>query len=136
MTLSREEMKKQAIECLHSLEIKKSYIKEFTEENKIYLFENCGGAVVEPDVKQKIEEIEQKTGCLVYAVEKSGQLYSFLLVSEYPEDAQYSVMKWGTFADNNLYKAYAYVWDRVEEFLSEFGMVALVAWGGGIKRIY
>lgn len=136
MTFSREEMKKKAIEYLQLLEIKKSYVKEFIEEDEVHLFEHCAGIDAALDVKNKIEEIEHKSGCLVYAGEKSGQLYSFLLVSEYPEDAQYNVLKRGKIADSNLYKAYAYVWNRKEEFLSEYGMVTLMAWNGGIKRIY
>ena len=62
--------KEKAIEILKQLDIYKPYIDGFREEDKVCFFENFGGFWIdqEPEAYKKMQEIEQKHGCKVYAV--------------------------------------------------------------------
>ena len=59
-----------------------------------------------------------------------GECYSFLIVSDYPEE-------WDDLMndDGNRHCAYAYVWNKDDEWCSEFGDIIVQSFGGGIKRV-
>ena len=59
-----------------------------------------------------------------------GELYDFLIVTDYPEE-------WDTlvYSQGNRHTAFAYVWNKDDEWCSEFGSVTLQSFGGGIRRI-
>ena len=84
--------KEKAIELMKRLDIYKPYIKGFRESDKVCFFEGFGGFWIdqEPEVYAKMKAIEKKYGCLVYAVTHEftpfGECYSFLIVSDYPEE--------------------------------------------------
>ena len=84
--------KEKAIELMKRLDIYKPYIKGFRESDKVCFFEGFGGFWIdqEPEVYAKMKAIEEKYGCLVYAVTHEftpfGECYSFLIVSDYPEE--------------------------------------------------
>ena len=86
-------------------------------------------------IAKKIIEIKEKRDCVVYAVTKEKikdyEMYSFLTVSPYDEDWQYSIRT----LDNVHYSVSAYVWNTVDEHLSEFGMILIKSFGGGIERL-
>ena len=136
MNITRENKKEKAIEILEKLGIYKPYIEGFKEENQVCFFENFGGYWVfqEPEIEAKMREIEEKHDCLVYAITHEftefGECYDFLIVTDYEEewdDLIYPCMK-------NTYGAFAYVWNKTDEWCSEFGSIGIRCFGGGIRR--
>ena len=86
------------------------------------------------ELEQKIKEIEEKHNCTVYAITHDytefGECYSFLIITDYKEEWEYSLEN----AKNGFY-AFAYVWNKDDDYCSEFGTIAIKSFGGGIKRI-
>ena len=136
MNIEREIKKQKAIEYLKKLDIYKPYIKGFKEDNNVCFFENYGGywAWQEPDLMKKVKELEEEHNCLVYAITHEytsiGEMYSFLIVTDYEEEWDTLLEKYG-----NQYYAFAYVLNKDDDDCSEFGTVALSSFGGGIRRI-
>lgn len=128
--------KEKAIELMKQLNVYKPYIDGFRDEDKVCFFEGFGGFWIdqEPEVYKKMQEIEQKYDCKVYAVTHEltafGECYSFLIVTDYPEE-------WDTlvYTEGNRHTAFAYVWNKDDDWCSEFGSVTVQSFGGGIKRI-
>lgn len=130
--------KELAIECLEKLDIYKPYINKFKSKAGIpCFFENFGGFYVdqEPEIYNKVKEVESKYSCLVYALTHEltdfGETWSMLCV---PRDAESIYDCLMTYSDNSYY-AFSYVWNKSEEMFSEFGDVLVRCFGGGIKRI-
>ena len=125
-----------AIKYLKQLHIYKPYIKAFEEEDKVCFFEEFGGFYIdeEPELKEKKFEIESEHGVLVYAITHEftdfGECYSFLIVTQYPEEWDSLVISQG-----NRHSAFAYVWNKDDDWCSEFGSIGLQNFGGGIRRI-
>ena len=128
--------KEKAIELMKEMNIYKPYIDGFRDEDKVCFFEGFGGFWIdqEPEVYAKMKAIEKKYGCLVYAVTHEftpfGECYSFLIVSDYPEE-------WDTlvYTQGSRHTAFAYVWNKDDEWCSEFGNIVVRSFGGGIKRV-
>ena len=59
-----------------------------------------------------------------------GEMYSFLIVTDYEEEWDTLLEKYG-----NQYYGFAYVWNKDDDMCSEFGTIALSSFGGGIRRI-
>ena len=132
----KQQQKAKAIEIMKQMDIYKPYIEGFKNEDKVCFFEQFGGFWVyqEPEVEAKMKELEKEYGCTVYAITHEfthfGECYSFLLVSKYKEEWDMLV----TSEKNNHY-AFAYVWNKDDDYCSEFGTVVVKSFGGGIKRI-
>ncbi len=128
--------KEKAIEILKQLDIYKPYIDGFREKNKVCFFENFGGFWIdqEPEAYKKMQEIEQKHDCKVYAVTHEftdfGECWDYLIVTAYPE-------KWDNlvYKNGNMFSAFAYVWNKTDEWCSEFGNIGIQSFGGGLRRI-
>ena len=128
--------KEKAIELMKEMDIYKPYIDGFREKDKVCFFEGFGGFWIdqEPEVYKKMQEIEQEYDCKVYAVTHEitafGECYSFLIVTDYPEE-------WDTlvYTRGSRHTAFAYVWNKDDDWCSEFGSVTVLSFGGGIKRI-
>ena len=128
--------KEKAIELLKELDIYTPYIEGFKERDKVCFFENFGGFWIdqEPEVYAKMKDLEKKYSCLVYAVTHEftefGELYDFLIVTDYPEE-------WDTlvYSQGNRHTAFAYVWNKDDDWCSEFGSVIVESFGGGIRRV-
>lgn len=130
--------KEKAIECMQQLNIYKPYIKKFENDGTVTLFEGFGGYYIneeqESEVLNRIKEFEAETGSLVYAVTHEkfefGECYSFLCISKYEKDWDYSV-------ENTPQGSYvfSYVWNKDDDMCSEYGTIVVVSFGGGIKRI-
>lgn len=128
-----------AITCLETLDIYKPYINKFKSKAGIpCFFENYGGFYVdqEPEIWDKIKEVEEDTGCLVYAVTHElsnlGETWSMLCISKYSnalEDHLVSTSKPGQFY------AFSYVWNKTSPDCSEFGDIVVQSFGGGIRRV-
>ena len=99
-------------------------------------YENFGGFWVdqEPELYAKMKEIEKRYNCLVYAITHEfadfGECYDFLIVTEYKEE-------WPELVESNgrMHSAFAYVWNKTDDWCSEFGSVTVQSFGGGIRRI-
>ena len=127
--------KEKAIELLKKLDIYKPYIQGFRERNQVCFFENYGGfwADQEPELYAKMKEIESKYNCLVYAVTHEytsfGECYSFLIVTDYPEEWDALLQ-----SEGDRHYAFAYVWNKDDDWCSELGDIMVRSFGGGIKR--
>lgn len=135
--MERQAKKDKAIELMKQLDIYKPYIKGFEQEDQVCFFEMFGGYWVyqEPEIEKKMKEIEAEYKCVVYAITHEftdfGELYDFLIVTDYPEEHDTLLYNQG----NRNYIAFAYVWNKSDELCSEFGSVGVKSFGGGIRRV-
>ena len=126
-----------AIECMKNLDILPAYVKKFEKDGTITLFERFGGYYIdednEPELFQKVKEFESEYECSVYAVTHEffmfGECYSFLCVSKYVEEWEM------TLHNTKRGLAWSYVWNKTDEWCSEFGTIAVKSFGGGIARV-
>ncbi len=136
MNITNEIKKQKAIELMQQLEIYKPYIRGFETDNKVCFFENFGGfwAYQEPELMAKIREIEKTYNVLVYAVTHEylefGECYDFLYIPDHKNEWKYALIQ-----QKDIFYAYAYVWNRTDDFCSEFGTIGIRSFGGGIKRV-
>ena len=132
----KEEMKKVAINYMKRMDIYEPYIERFEGKDMPCFYENFGGFWVdqEPELYAKMKEIEKRYNCLVYAITHEfadfGECYDFLIVTEYKEE-------WPELVESNgrMHSAFAYVWNKTDDWCSEFGSVLIQSFGGGIRRI-
>ena len=128
--------KEKAIEIMKKLNIYNPYINGFIEHDQVCFFEEFAGFWIdqEPELYKKMQEIEKEHNCKVYAVTHEytefGELYDFLIVTNYPEE-------WDTliYSNGNKHTAFAYVWNKDDDWCSEFGSITLQSFVGGIIRI-
>ena len=137
--MDRAAQKEIAVACLEKLDIYKPYIRKFKSEKTMPCFyENFGGfwADQEPRLWKKVKEVEDEYNCLVYAITHEyfefGECWSMLCVSKSTTCIEDCL---GAFNKPSTFYAFAYVWNQTDEWLSEFGDVAVQAFGGGIRRI-
>ena len=136
MKTTKEQRKEQAVKLLNQLAVYKPYIKGFEQADNVCFFENFGGFWVyqEPEIEKKMKEIEKEYDCTVYAVTHEytdfGECYDFLIVGDYKSEWKSLVCK-----VNGGFNVFAYVWNKTDDFCSEFGTVGIKSFGGGIKRI-
>ena len=136
MNTTKEQRKEQAVRLMKQLDIYKPYIKGFEQSDKVCFFEQFGGFWVyqEPEIEKKMKEIEKEYDCTVYAITHEytniGEFYDFLIVSQDNEEWEDLVEQY-----QNDYAAYAYVWNKDDDWCSEFGTLIIKSFGGGIKRI-
>ena len=136
MTLDITKQKDKAIELMKRMDIYKPYIQGIWENGMVCFFGCFVGywADQEPELYAKMKEIEKKYRCIVYAITHErlefGECYSFLIVTAYPEE-------WATLvqSNGNKHTAFAYVWNKDDDWCSEFGTVMVQSFGGGIRRI-
>ena len=129
--------KEVAINAMKALDIYSPYINKFKKDATITLFERFGGYYIdednEPELLKKIKEFEAEYGSIVYAVTHTmtgfGELYEFLCISKYEEEWE------ETLADVKDGYAFSYVWNKTDEWCSEFGTIAVKSFGGGIARV-
>lgn len=133
------DQKEIAIECLRKLDIYKPYINKFKSKAGIpCFFENFGGFYVdqEPEVYNKMKEVEAEYDCLVYAITHDinnlGEFWSMLCVPKDTESVEDII---GHFNGNEYY-AFSYTWNKTTPMFSEFGDIAVRSFGGGIKRLW
>lgn len=135
MNVSMEIKKTEAIKRMKALDLYKPYITLFEKDNQIFLSEMTGG-VYEFDsdeaLNAKIKAFEEEYNSLVYHVIRTmtqfGELYNFLYVSDYDEEWEMDN------ADIKDGYAMAYVWNKTDEWCSEFGSIGVQGKFGGIVR--
>jgi hypothetical protein len=131
-----QDKKNKAIEFMKQLDIYTPYIQGFRESDKVCFYENFGGYWVnqEPEIEAKMRQVEERYQCKVYAITHEftdfGECYSFLVVTDYPEE-------WDDllFSEGNKHSVFAYVWNKTDNDCSEFGSILVQSFGGGIRRI-
>ena len=137
MNTTKEQRKEKAIQLLNKLDIYKPYINGFKKSDKVCFYENYGGfwAYQEPELIEKVKEIEEKYNCTVYAITHEylefGECYDFLIVTDYKEE-------WDTLVEHynsNNYYAFSYVWNKDADDCSEFGTIWVKSFGGGLMRV-
>ncbi|MFR1553286.1 MAG: hypothetical protein ACLSTV_01200 [Coriobacteriales bacterium] len=135
MKNATEQKKQKAIELMKKLEIYEPYIKDFEEKNLVCYFEHFAGfwTYQNPELEKKIKEIEKEYNCTVYAVTHefidAGDMYSLLIVTDYKEEWNHLLNG----KDRKFY-AFSYVWNKSDDWCSEFGTVGVQCYGGGISR--
>ena len=134
--MNKQARKEQAIKYLKQLDIYKPYIDGFEKDDQVCVFERYAGFWVHqyPEIERKMRAIEKEYGCTVYAITHEfmifGECYSFLFVSKYKEE-------WETLihSTKNRHSAFAYVWNKSDDWCSELGDVTVQSGFGGITRI-
>ena len=134
--MNKQQQKAKAIELMEQLDIYEAYIQGFEENDQVCFFEDFAGfwADQEPEVFAKMKAVEKEFGCTVYAITHEytqfGECYSFLIVTNYKHE-------WKTLlrSNKNKHQAFAYVWNKSDDWCSEFGSVAVQNGLGGITRI-
>ena len=136
MKVSIENKKAEAIHRMQALDLYKAYIKAFKDNDEIFMSEMTGGVYefgTNTALVAKVKEFEAEHNALVYHVihtcTEFGELYTFLYVSDYEEEWELDN------ADIRAGYALAYVWNKDDEWCSEFGSVGVGCLGGGLVRI-
>lgn len=135
MNVSMENKKTEAIKRMKALDLYKPYINLFEKDNKIFLSEMTGGVYEfdeDEELNAKVKAFEEDHDALVYHVIRTmtqfGELFNFLYVSDYEEE-------WAMDnADIEAGYALAYVWNKTDEWCSEFGSIGVAGKFGGIVR--
>lgn len=129
--------KDKALELMKQLDIYQPYIDGFKDNGYVCYFERFAGFwdFQNKELEAKRKEIEKKYNCLVYASTheylEGDELYTFLIVSDYPEEWDYALQE----AGHHEYYATAYVWNKTCEWCSEFGDVVIESAFGGLRRV-
>jgi len=135
MLATKEQRKEKAIEIMKQLDIYAPYMDDFGKKDEACLFENFAGFWIfqYPELNAKLQELENKYNCTVYAITHEftsiGELYNFLIVPKHKEDWKYLICR-----NKNEHTVYAYVWNKTDEWCSEFGEISVKSFGGGIRR--
>ena len=134
MTMNKEERFIEAIERMKMLKLDKSCIEAFTK-GKVWESEGYGALYeVNKEEQQIIDKFEKEhEGCLVYHMIHNkfefGECYSILYVSpdvdEWQQDKE----------DIKDGYVFAYVYNKDDEWCSEFGSIAIRSQFGGLVRI-
>lgn len=133
--------KELAIQCLKKMYIYSPYIRKFSSKaGTPCFFENFAGFYADQEFElwNKIKEVEKEYGCLVYAITHEitnlGEMWSMLCV---PRDtAALNEVLSPADASGRAFYAFAYVWNKTNDFGSEFGDVLIKAAFGGLKRLF
>lgn len=135
MNVSKEIKKAEAINRMRALDLYNPYIKAFKDKDEIFMSEMTGGVYEfseNTELQAKVKEFEAEYNALVYHVihtfTQFGELYNFLYVSDYQEEWE---MDNADIADGY---AMAYVWNKTDEWCSEFGSIGVRCKFGGIVR--
>ena len=135
--VSREIKKVEAINRMETLQLFKPCIKVFKDRDEVQLSEVTGGLYeFSDDVEliEKIREFEKEYNSLVYHVihtyTEFGELYNFLYVSDYEEE-------WEMDHENHKHNyVFVYVWNKTDDWCSEFGTIGVAQRFGGLVRLW
>ena len=102
----------------------------------VCFYENFGGfwAIQEPEIQNKMINLQYEHDITIYAITHEfcefGECYSFLYVNKYKEEWGFTLE-----SEGNLHNAFAYVWNKTDDWCSEFGTIGIQSLFGGIRRI-
>ena len=135
MNVSMETKKAEAINRMKALDLYAPCIKAFENRNEVQLSEMTGGLYEfssDAELTAKVKEFEEEYNALVYHVIHTntsfGELYSFLYVSDHQDEWEMDN------EDIEAGYALAYVWNKTDEWCSEFGRIGVRGKFGGIVR--
>ena len=136
MNVSRELKKSEALKRMTALDLFEPCIRVFNKRDEVQLSEMTGGLYEfsdDAELNAKIKEFEKQYNALVYHVihtfTQFGELYNFLYVSDYDDEWE---MEWEDLQDNYVF---SYVWNKTDEWCSEFGTIAVKQKFGGLVRV-
>lgn len=136
MNVSRELKKAEALKRMTALDLFEPCIRVFNKRDEVQLSEMTGGLYEfsdDAELNAKIKEFEEQYNSLVYHVihtfTQFGELYNFLYVSDYDDEWE---MEWEDLQDNYVF---SYVWNKTDEWCSEFGTIAVKQKFGGLVRV-
>lgn len=136
MNITRENKKAEAITRMKALGLFTPCIKAFDKHDEVQLSEPTGGLYEfsrEEELTAKVREFEKEHNALVYHVihtpTQFGELYNFLYVSDYPDEYE---MDHEDIKDNYVM---CYVWNKNDDWCSEFGTIKVKQLFGGLLRI-
>ena len=131
-----DEQVKVAKKLMSELNITKSLIDGVMEKPAEFVRDFFSNAWGRPELALKMDEIRKRFGCLIYYVthEESnfGEMYSFLIVSKYPEDWKYQFVK--KYPDRMM-SVDAYVWNVTDDNKSEMGRILVQNEEGLLLRV-
>ena len=137
MNISRELKKEEALKRMVELDLFEPCIRAFKNRDEVQLSEMTGGLYEfsgETELVEQVREFEERYNALVYHVihtfTEFGELYNFLYVSDHEEEWE---MEWEDLQDNYVF---SYVWNKTDEWCSEFGTIAVRQKFGGLIRTY
>lgn len=136
MNVSREIKKAEAIDRMETLKLFAPCIKAFKDRDEVQLSEMTGGLYEfssNEELTAKVKEFETEYNALVYHVihtyTQFGELYNLLYVSDHEDE-------WGMdqedIRDNYVM---CYVWNKDDDWCSEFGTIVVRQKFGGLVRI-
>ena len=136
MKVTREIKKVEAIKRMKALKLFEPCIEHFEKYDEVQLSEMNGGLYEfgrYAKLVAKVKEFEVEHNALVYHVIHTytsfGELFSFLYVSDYDEE-------WEMENDDlNDGYVFSYVWNKDDEWCSEFGGIAVKNRFGGLIRV-
>lgn len=138
--VSKEIKKQEAIQRMTNLGLFKPCIKAFTKYDEVQLSEPTGGLYEfhdDEELNEKVKEFEANYNALVYHVIHSParidgytmDMYNFLYVSDYEEEWE---MDRADIAEGYVM---AYVWNKTDDWMSEFGGIMVQERIGGLVRV-
>lgn len=135
MKVPMEIKKTEAIKRMKMLDLYNPYIKAFNDKDEIFMSEMTGGVYEFSEnraLQARVKEFEAEHNALVYHVihtfTQFGELYNFLYVSDHQDEWEMDN------ADIAEGYALAYVWNKDDEWCSEFGSIGVRGKFGGIVR--
>lgn len=146
MKLDREIIKNIAVSAMKEMKILPAYINAFKRKRNstVTLFINGGGYYIdehtEDNLLEKIKQVEEEYGGIVYAVIKNkleeDTVYSLLYVSNNKEDNTFHNVIEDTYSDGRItyMEVFAYVYNASYEYNNEFGYITIYPFFGGIRR--
>ena len=137
MKTTIEQRKEKAVELMKQLQIYKPYINDFKKENLVTYFERHIGywAFQDKELNNKIKQLEEKYDITIYTATHEfcefGECYSFLYLPNDNEDWDYLLDP----INSKQFYARAYVWNKDDDWCSEFGDISVFTALGGLRRI-
>ena len=135
MNVSKDIKKQEAIKRMRMLGLFKPCIKAFENRNEVQMSEFTG-ALYEfssnKELSNKVKEFEEEYNAIVHhvihSVTEFGELYSFLYVSDHEDEWE----------SDRLDIAYnivmSYVWNKTDDYCSEFGSIGVKQQFGSLIR--
>lgn len=134
-SMTKDDMKQEALKRMHKLKLMKECVGAFEESNEVWVSENNGilyNLAQQESILTKIKELEDKDHILVYHVIKTntefGMLISFLCVSPYKDEWDFD---WRDINDNLIF---CYVLNLSDDWCSEYGSIEYKSINGGLIR--
>lgn len=136
MNVSREDKKVEAINRMKALDLFAPCIKTFEKRDEVQLSEPTGGLYEfgsNTELNAKIKEFESEYNALVYHVIHTyttiGEMYEFLYVSDHESEWE---MDHEDLKENYVM---CYVWNKDDDYCSEFGTITVRQKFGGLVRV-